>query len=48
MFIEIMAHILTIENMLMANYNISEKALVEVLKLNEKNVREYLNKIKEE
>ena len=48
MFIEIMTHILTIENMLMAKYNISEKALREVLKLNKENVTEYLNKIKEE
>ena len=48
MFIEMMTHIITIESMLMANYNISGKALAEALNLNKEGIREQLNKIKEE
>lgn len=42
MFIEIMTHILTIGQMLMANYNISEKAINEALKINKESIREQL------
>lgn len=42
MFIEIMTHILTIEQMLMANYNISDKAINEALKINKESIREQL------
>ena len=42
MFIEIMTHILTIENIIMANYNISDKAMNEALKINKKSIREQL------
>lgn len=42
MFIEIMTHILTIEQMLMANYNISDKAINETLKINKESIREQL------
>lgn len=42
MFIEIMTHISTIEQILMANYNISDKAINEVLKINKESIREQL------
>lgn len=48
MFIEMMTHIITIESILMANYNISGKTLNEALNLNKEGIREQLNKIKEE
>lgn len=48
MFIEIMTHILTLENILMVNYKISDKALVEALKLNKEHIIDQLNKIKDE
>ena len=42
MFIEIMTHISTIEQILMANYNISNKAINEALKTNKESIREQL------
>ena len=39
MFIEIMTHIVTIENILIANYNLSDKAMSECIKKN----REYIS-----
>lgn len=45
MFIEMMTHIITIENILMANYNISSKTLNKALDLNKESIREQLNKI---
>lgn len=42
MFIEIMTHISTIEQILMANYNISDKTINEVLKMNKESIREQL------
>lgn len=42
MFIEIMTHIVTIEGLLMARYNISGKAMEEALKINKESVREQL------
>lgn len=42
MFIEIMTHISTIEQILMANYNISDKTMNEVLKMNKESIREQL------
>lgn len=42
MFIEIMTHILTIENIIMAKYNIPGKTMNECLKINKESVREQL------
>lgn len=42
MFIEIMTHILTIEQILTVNYNISDKAINEALKINKESIREQL------
>ena len=42
MFIEIMAHIITIENIIMAKYNISNKAMNECIKENREDIKEQL------
>ncbi len=42
MFIEVMTHILTIEQILMVNYNISDKAINETLKINKESTRKQL------
>lgn len=42
MFIEIMTHIVTIENLLMARYNISDETMDEALKINKESIREQL------
>ena len=42
MFIEIMAHIITIENIIMAKYNISNKVMNECIKENREDIREQL------
>lgn len=42
MFIEIMTHIMTIENMLMGTYDISEEAMKECIKKNREYIREQL------
>ena len=42
MFIELMTHIVTIEQILMENYNISGKVINEALKINKESIREQL------
>jgi hypothetical protein len=42
MFIEMMAHIWTIENVLMARYNISDEIMNEQIKANKESIREQL------
>ena len=42
MFIEIMAHIMTIEEVLMVKYDISEEAMKECIKKNKEYIREQL------
>lgn len=42
MFIEIMTHILTIENVLMAKYDIPDEAINECIKQNKEYIREQL------
>jgi hypothetical protein len=42
MFIEIMTHILTIEEVLMGKYDISEKAMKECINKNREYIREQL------
>lgn len=42
MFIEIMTHIITIENILIVNYNLSDKAMNECIKKNRDYIREQL------
>ena len=42
MFIEIMAHIMTIEEVLMVKYDISEEAMKECLDRNREYIREQL------
>lgn len=42
MFIEIMTHILTIENALMGKYDISEEAMKECINRNREYIREQL------
>lgn len=42
MFIEILAHIITIENILMARYNISDETMDEQIKANREGIREQL------
>lgn len=42
MFIEIMTHILTIEEVLMVKYDISEEAMKECIKRNREYIREQL------
>lgn len=44
MFIEIMTHILTIENVLMGTYDISDEAIHECIKQNREYIREELKK----
>lgn len=42
MFMEILAHILTIEQILMDRYNISDETMNEQTKANKENIREQL------
>ena len=42
MFIEIMAHIITIEQILMARYNISDETMNEQTKANKESIKEQL------
>ena len=42
MFIEIMTHILTIENVLMVKYDISDETMKECIKKNKEYIREKL------
>ena len=41
-FMEILAHIITIEQILMTRYNISDKTMNEQTKANKENIREQL------